>query len=175
VVSFLHPESIISAMTATLNFVILIVRNDRRAACLAQAAHLILERIPMTQAVRVLVVDDQPRARQSLKALLATWPIIGTIREAATGKEALALVEESPPDLALIDVRMPEMDGLEATRRIKAKWPQVKIIVLSVYTEHAAGARAAGADAFVCKCEPPEALLNALEQAVSLSALRSRR
>jgi CheY-like chemotaxis protein len=155
-------------MTATLNFGILIVKND----C---GAHLILERIPMTQAVRVLVVDDQLRARQSLKALLATWPIIGTIREAATGKEALALVEESPPDLALIDVRMPEMDGLEATRRIKAKWPQVKIIVLSVYTEHAAGARAAGADAFVCKCEPPEALLNALEQAVSLSALRSRR
>ena len=123
----------------------------------------------MTQGVRVLVVDDQPRARQSLKALLATWPIIETIREAANGKEALALVEESPPDLALIDIRMPEMDGLEATRRIKAKWPQVKIIVLSVYTEHAAEALAAGADAFVCKCEPPEALLNALEQAVKES------
>ena len=120
----------------------------------------------MIEGVRVLVVDDQPRARQSLKALLATWPFIETIREAANGKEALALVEESPPDLALMDIRMPEMNGLEATRRIKAKWPQVKIIVLSVYIEHATEALAAGADAFVCKCEPPEALLRALEQAM---------
>jgi len=120
----------------------------------------------MTQGVRVLVVDDQPRARQSLKALLGTWPIIKTIREAINGQEALALVEESPPDLVLMDIRMPKMDGLEATRRIKAKWPQVKIIVLSVYTEHTAEALAAGADAFVCKCEPPESLLKALEQAV---------
>ena len=120
----------------------------------------------MTQGVRVLVVDDQPRARQSLKALLGTWPIIKTIREAINGKEALALVEESPPDLILMDIHMPKMDGLEATRRIKAKWPQVKIIVLSVHTEHTAEALAAGADAFVCKCEPPESLLKALEQAV---------
>ena len=120
----------------------------------------------MTQEVRVLIVDDQPRARQSLKALLGTWSIIKTIREAANGKEALALVEDSLPELVLMDIRMPEMDGLEATRRIKAKWPQVKIIVLSVYTEYEAEALAAGADAFVCKCEPPEALLNALEQAI---------
>jgi CheY-like chemotaxis protein len=126
----------------------------------------VAERILMAQGVRVLIVDDQPRARQSLKALLATWPIIQTIREAANGKEALALVEESLPDLVLMDIRMPKMDGLEATRRIKAKWPQVKIIVLSVYTEHTTEALAAGADAFVCKCEPPEALLKALEQAV---------
>jgi CheY-like chemotaxis protein len=120
----------------------------------------------VTQGVRVLIVDDQPRARQSLKALLGTWSIIKTIREAANGKEALALVEESLPELVLMDIRMPQMDGLEATRRIKAKWPQVKIIVLSVYTEHTAEALAAGADAFVCKCEPPESLLKALEQAV---------
>ena len=120
----------------------------------------------MTQGVRVLIVDDQPRARQSLKALLGTWSIIKTIREAANGTEALALVEESLPELVLMDIRMPKMDGLEATRRIKAKWPQVKIIVLSVYTEHTAEALAAGADAFVCKCEPPESLLKALEQAV---------
>jgi len=120
----------------------------------------------VTQEVRVLIVDDQPRARQSLKALLGTWSIIKTIREAANGKEALALVEDSLPELVLMDIRMPEMDGLEATRRIKAKWPQVKIIVLSVYTEYEAEALAAGADAFVCKCEPPEALLNALEQAI---------
>lgn len=135
------------------------------------------ERIFMVQGVRVLIVDDQRRARQSLKALLATWPMIETIQEAANSQEALALVKESPPDLVLMDLRrlktpaLPKgggasVDGLEATRRIKAKWPHVKIIVLSVHTEHAAEALAAGADAFVCKCEPPEALLKALEQVV---------
>ena len=65
-----------------------------------------------------------------------------------------------------MDIRMPEMDGLEATRRIKAKWPQIKIIVLSVYTEEMSEALAAGASAFVCKCEPTEALFKALEQVV---------
>jgi CheY-like chemotaxis protein len=120
----------------------------------------------MTEGIRVLVVDDQLRARQSLKALLGTWPAIRAIREAVNGKEALALIQESLPDVVLMDIRMPEMDGLEATRRIKAKWPQVQVIVLSVYNKHMAEASAAGADAFVCKCEPPTALLRALEQAM---------
>jgi len=120
----------------------------------------------MTEGIRVLVVDDQLRARQSLKALLGTWPAIRAIREAANGKEALALIQESLPDVVLMDIRMPEMDGLEATRRIKARWPQVQVIVLSVYNEHMTEAAVVGADAFVCKCEPPEALLRALEQAM---------
>lgn len=123
----------------------------------------------MANGVRVLVVDDQPRARQSLKALLTTWPLITEIKEAANGKEALARVQESPPELVLMDIRMPEMDGLEATRRIKAKWPQVQVIALSVYTEYMAEALSAGADAFVCKCEPPTRLLTVLEQVMSRS------
>jgi two-component system NarL family response regulator len=154
-------------MTARGNIGMLIVINNRGA--------VMHERICMIQGVRVLIVDDQRRARQSLKALLGTWPMVETIQEAANGQEALALVQESPPDLILMDLHraktpaLPKgddasVDGLEATRRIRAKWPQVKIIVLSVHTERAAEARAAGADAFVCKCEPPEALLKALEQ-----------
>lgn len=117
----------------------------------------------MTECVRVLIVDDQPRARQGLKALLATWPQVKEVQEAANGQEALVLVEESQPNLVLMDIRMPKMDGLEATRRIKAKWPQIKIVALSMYTEYAADALAAGADAFVCKGEPPEKLLATLD------------
>ena len=117
----------------------------------------------MTECVRVLIADDQPRARQGLKALLATWPQVKEVQEAANGQEALVLVEESQPDLVLMDIRMPKMDGLEATRRIKAKWPQIKIVVLSMYTEYAADALAAGADAFVCKGEPPGKLLATLD------------
>jgi len=121
----------------------------------------------MTGCVQVLIVDDQPRARQGLKALLATWPLVREIKEAANGKEALAFVEKSLPDLVLMDVRMPEMDGLEATRQIKAKWPQVKIVALSMYADYAADALVAGADAFICKGESPEKLLATLGAVVA--------
>jgi DNA-binding NarL/FixJ family response regulator len=113
----------------------------------------------MSDNIRVLIVDDQPRARQSLKALLATWPEAKEVKEAALGREAIRLIQASQPDVVLMDVQMPEMDGLEVTRFIKARWPQVKVIVLTMYAEYAADAQAAGADAFVCKGEPPEKLL----------------
>jgi len=110
--------------------------------------------------MRILIVDDQPRARRSARALLSTWTRALDIREAGNGREALRLVEELTPDLVLMDVRMPEMDGLEATGQIKARWPQVKVIVLSIYIEHRDEALAAGADAFVGKGEAPEQLLD---------------
>jgi DNA-binding NarL/FixJ family response regulator len=117
--------------------------------------------------MQILIVDDQTRARQSLKALLAIWPQVKEIREAANGQEALHLIEESRPDVVLMDARMPEMDGLEATRLIKARWPQVKVIVLSMYADYTADALAAGADAFVSKGEPPERLLATLTTVIT--------
>ena len=116
----------------------------------------------MAHHVQILIVDDQPRARQSLRALLSTWPAAAEIREAADGHEAVRLVREQQPDIVLMDARMPGMDGLQATRRIKARWPQVKVIVLTLYCEYEAEALAAGADTFVGKGEPPERLLAAL-------------
>ena len=116
----------------------------------------------MIDPIQILIVDDQPRARQSLKALLATWPMVGDMREAANGVEALEAIERWQPDLVLMDVRMPIMDGVEATRRIKARWPQIKIIALSMYGDIAAEALLAGADAFVCKGVSPEKLLAAV-------------
>ncbi len=113
------------------------------------------------------MVDDQMRARRSVKALLDTWPQIEEVRQAATGRQALLLVEESRPDVVLMDARMPEMDGLEATRRIKAAWPQVKVILLSMYPEYAGEALAAGADAYVGKGEPPDRLLSVLSAIVT--------
>lgn len=117
---------------------------------------------PMTRRVKVLIVDDQPRARQSLQALLSTWPSAGEVREASDGQEAVRLVEMRPPDVVLMDVRMPVMDGLQATRIIKARWPRVKVVVLTLYGEYEAEALAAGADAFIGKGEPPGRLLAAL-------------
>ena len=119
----------------------------------------------MVKALRILIVDDQRRARQSLKALLATkFQPIG-VYEAVNGVEAIRCVEEHKPSIVLMDARMPELDGIEATRIIKTKSPQVQVIVLSMYAEYQADALAAGADAFISKGEPPEQLLAALTAA----------
>ncbi len=107
----------------------------------------------MIAQIKVLVVDDNFRARQGLKTLLSTWPRIGEIREAENGEEALALTSQSPPDILLMDAHMPVMDGVEATRCIKALWPQVQIIVLSMFPEYRTPALAAGAQAFANKAD----------------------
>ena len=116
----------------------------------------------MSEQIRVLVVDDQPRTRRSLRTLLATCPQVKEVKEAALAREAVRLIQESQPDVVLMDVQMPEMNGLQATRLVKAQWPQVKVIVLTLYAEYAAEARAAGADAFICKGEPAGKLLTTL-------------
>lgn len=74
----------------------------------------------MSQCVQILIVDDQPRAKQSLRALLSTWPPAGEVWEAAGGREAVQCVRKWQPDVVLMDIRMPEMDGLQATQIIKA-------------------------------------------------------
>ncbi len=112
--------------------------------------------------MRILIADDQQRTRRSLRALLST-SLPGTeIWEAANGAEALTLAENIHPHLVLMDIRMPEVDGLHATRGIKSRWPEIKVLVLSLYEGRREEARAAGADLFVSKGEPPERLLSAL-------------
>ena len=100
----------------------------------------------MDREIKVLIVDGQHRSRQSLQALLATWPAVASIREAANGVEALSLAEEYRPDLIVIDVRMPEMGGLETTLKIKDRWPDTGVVVLSMYDGFEPSAIAAGAD-----------------------------
>ncbi len=116
----------------------------------------------MGDRIRVLIVDDQQRARQSLRALLSTWPQAGETREAASGRDAVRLVEESQPDVVVMDVRMPGMDGVEATRLIKDRWPQVKVVLLSMYNDYRNTTLTAGADAFVSKGEPADKLFSVL-------------
>ena len=109
--------------------------------------------------MRILIADDQKRTRQSLKALLAASLPETEIWEAADGAEALRLAEDVRPGLVVMDIRMPGVDGLTATRGIKSRWPEVKVLVLSLYLDYAQEARAAGADLFVSKGESPERLL----------------
>ena len=121
----------------------------------------------MTDCIQLLIVDDQPRARKSLRALLSTWPVSQELGEAANGQEAVQFVEERQPDVVLMDICMPGMDGLQATRLIKARRPQVKVVVLTMYCEYEAEAMAAGADAFVGKGEPADRLLATLSAVIA--------
>jgi DNA-binding NarL/FixJ family response regulator len=116
----------------------------------------------MEQPMQVLIADDRPRSRDGLRALLATWPEMEVAGEATDGREAVRLVEECRPNVVLMDARMPVMDGLEATRIIKDRWPEVKVVVLTMYATYRAGALAAGADAFLVKGCPAEELLEAI-------------
>ncbi|MFZ1396882.1 MAG: response regulator transcription factor [Candidatus Promineifilaceae bacterium] len=115
--------------------------------------------------VRVLIADDKRSARQGLKALLARIPKIEVVGEAANGQEAVDLAAVHQPDVVLMDAQMPEMDGLEATRRIKSQWPAVKIIILTLHPQYRQRALAAGADAFLLKGGTAESLWNTVLQA----------
>ena len=125
----------------------------------------------MQKPVQVLIVDDQPRARKSLRALLSSWSQVGAMFEAGDGREAVELAREHQPDVVLMDVRMPELDGLKATAQIKAFCPEIKVIILSMYVEYHHEALAAGADAFVAKGDAPGALLSTLAAILSYQSL----
>ncbi|HSV93380.1 MAG TPA: response regulator transcription factor [Desulfobacterales bacterium] len=112
--------------------------------------------------MRILIVDDQKRARQSLRALLSTSLPGMEILEAGDGAEALRVAGQMQPRLVVMDLFMPGVDGLVATREIKSRWPEIRVLVLSLQSDQRREALAAGADLFVSKGESPERLLCAL-------------
>ena len=112
----------------------------------------------MAEKIMVLVVDDEESVRAGTEALLGFASDIDVIREACNGQQAVQLVAEWKPDVVLMDVRMPVMDGLEATRRIKERWPQVKVIVLTMHASHRKDALEAGAERFLLKGRMSEML-----------------
>ncbi len=116
--------------------------------------------------IRVLIVDDMPSVRQGLQMQLMLEADIEVVGEAASGEEALALVQQLQPDVVLMDVKMPGMDGITATRGVQAIRPQSAIVLLSLYDDARlkAEAQAAGAAAFVGKHEGTDILLTAIRQ-----------
>ncbi len=112
--------------------------------------------------VRVLIADDRLWARAGLRALLSTRPEVEVVGEAADGREALELVEVQRPDVVLLDAQMPVLDGLETTRLIKARWPETRVIVLTMHAAYRSEALAAGADRFLVKGAPTTQLFEAV-------------
>lgn len=116
----------------------------------------------MNQPKRVFIVDDQPSALKGLKAILAFYPEMVVVGEAVNGQDAVRLVAEQQPDVVVMDLQMPVMDGVEATRLIKRQWPGIKVIVLTVQSVRRGEAFVAGADHFLLKGNGPEALQRAI-------------
>ncbi|MFI7054284.1 response regulator [Streptosporangium canum] len=123
--------------------------------------------------IRVLVADDQPLIRASFRQLVDSAPAFHTIGEAATGAEAVTLAARDRPDLVLMDVRMPVMDGIEATRRICADRPGTRVLIVTTFDldEYVYGALQAGAAGFLLKDTPPADLLKGIEVIASGESL----
>ncbi|KAB8143515.1 response regulator transcription factor [Chloroflexia bacterium SDU3-3] len=116
--------------------------------------------------IRVLIADDHVLVRKGLRALLAREPDISVIGEASDGRAAIEAAAQLQPDVILMDLSMPELDGIEATRAISARQPEIRILVLTSFTtdDKVFPALKAGARGYLLKDSEPEALTQALRQ-----------
>lgn len=117
----------------------------------------------MTQ-TKVVIVDDHPVFRQGLRDVLETDPEIQVVGEAANGEVALQMAEDVKPNVMLIDINLPDVNGLQVTRQIRAKQPDIKVIVVTGYddAEQAFHAIRAGASAYCAKDITPETLIQTI-------------
>lgn len=120
----------------------------------------------VTPVIRVLVVDDDPLVRSALALMLGGQPDIEVIGEAADGREALARCRELRPGVVLMDIRMPVMNGLDATRELHAGPQPPRVIVLTTFDadDYVTAAIAAGADGFLLKDTPPADIVAAIRK-----------
>ncbi len=123
----------------------------------------------MGEKLTVLLVDDHALVRQGVRAFLETEPDIVVVAEAASGEEAVRLAAEHAPDVALMDLVMPGLDGVEATRRLTRASPRTRVIMLTSYheDEHIVPALRAGALSYLLKDVGPEDLVAAVRNAAA--------
>ena len=125
--------------------------------------------------IRVLVADDQSMVRAGFRRLLSSEEGIEVVAEAGNGKEAIEKAARFHPTVILMDIRMPELDGLEATRRILAADPAARVLILTTFDldEYVYEALTAGASGFVLKDDPAEQLIAAVRTVAAGDALLS--
>ncbi len=125
--------------------------------------------------IKVLIVDDDDLMRAGLAAVLSSDAGIVVIGEASNGRSAVSRVRVTPPDVVLMDVRMPDLDGIAATREILAASPEIRVVILTTFEqdEYIFGALSAGASGFLLKRSRPEELLAAIHTVAAGDALLS--
>jgi NarL family two-component system response regulator LiaR len=119
--------------------------------------------------IRIVLVDDHGVVRQGLKAFLATEDDIEVVGEASNGREAVEVVGKLQPDVVLMDLVMPELDGIGATTAIKQQWPHVDVIAMTSFIEDEKvfGAMRAGAGGYVLKDADPDDVVKAIRSAAA--------
>ena len=129
----------------------------------------------MSEAVRVLLVDDDDLMRAGLRSVLASDETIEVVGEADDGRTAVRAVRESRPDIVLMDIRMPDLDGVSATREVLACSAEVKVVVLTTFEQddYIFDALAAGASGFLLKRTRPEELITAIHTVAAGDSLLS--
>jgi DNA-binding NarL/FixJ family response regulator len=125
--------------------------------------------------IRVVLCDDQTLVRAGLRLVVESAADLEVVGEAADGEAMLRVVAESAPDVVLMDIRMPVMDGIEATRRLSAMKPSPQVVILTTYDldEYVFDALEAGATGFLLKHAPPEELLYGIRSAATGDGLLS--
>jgi DNA-binding NarL/FixJ family response regulator len=123
--------------------------------------------------IRVQVVDDQPLVRAGLRTIFDAEPGFEVVGEAGDGSDAARVAIDCQPDIVLMDIRLSQMDGIEATRRVLAAVPESKVVMLTTFDtdEHVIDAFAAGASGFLLKTAPPDHLVQGVRTAHESDAL----
>ena len=118
--------------------------------------------------IKIILADDHPLIRTALRIGFKKYPNLEIIAEAEDGESVVKLVSEKLPDVVIMDISMPKLSGLEATKQIKAKHPEIKILVLTIHDEmeHILGILEAGADGYLIKTSDTEEILTAINAIV---------
>lgn len=112
--------------------------------------------------ISLLIVDDSHRARDALRAMLTTEKRLRVVGETEDGEQALRWIDQLRPDVVVADMKLRGLDGAQLTREIKRRWPEIRVVILTMDPGHEKAADLAGADAFLVKGTPPGSIVQAL-------------